>query len=51
MKAGKTIDNGEKGLAADIVARKSGFGNRNTYRQAKFIAENADQETINKLDK
>lgn len=50
MKAGKKIDNGEKGEVREIVARKSGFGNKSTYRQAKFIAEHADEEIINKLD-
>lgn len=34
-----------KGRANDIVAQKSGFGSRDTYGKAKFIAENADEET------
>ena len=32
------------------VAEEVGFGNKETYRQAKYISENADEETIKKLD-
>lgn len=41
---------GEKGEAAGITAKESGFGNKETYRQAKYIAENADEEIIKALD-
>ncbi|UOF90765.1 ParB N-terminal domain-containing protein [Fodinisporobacter ferrooxydans] len=39
-----------KGESAEIVAKQTGFGNKETYRQAKFIAEHADEETIRKLN-
>ena len=32
------------------VAQEVGFGSKDTYRQAKYISENADEETIKKLD-
>jgi len=53
MKAGKALDpvvNCPQGKTRDIVAEKSGFGSSSTYRRAKYIAENADPETIAKLD-
>jgi ParB-like chromosome segregation protein Spo0J len=40
----------ERGETAEIVARESGFGSRDTYRKAKFIADHADPETIRQLD-
>lgn len=52
MKAGKHLDptkNSAGGETRDIVAKKSGFGSRDTYGKAKFIAENANPETIAKL--
>lgn len=39
------------GVTRDKVAEKSGFGSGETYRKAKFIEENADEEMIKKLDK
>lgn len=30
----------------DVVADQTGFGNKETYIQAKYIADNADPETI-----
>lgn len=41
---------GEKGESAEKVAEKTGFGNKETYRQAKFVFENADSELIKLLD-
>jgi len=32
------------------VAEEVGFGNKETYRQAKYISENADEEMIQQLD-
>ncbi|MED4883877.1 ParB N-terminal domain-containing protein [Bacillus smithii] len=46
----KCVNREVSGITNEIVAEKSGFGSREKYRKAKFIAENADQETINKLD-
>jgi len=40
----------EKCKTADIVAKESGFGSKDTYRKAKFIADNAYKETIKKLN-
>lgn len=53
MEAGKAVDPSQisdKGRADDVVAIDSGFGSRDTFRKAKFIGENADAETIAKLD-
>lgn len=33
------------------IAQEVGFGNKETYRQAKFIYENADDDTLDDLDK
>ena len=38
------------GKARDIVGEASGFGSGKQYEKAKFIADNADDETIAKLD-
>ncbi|NMM64362.1 hypothetical protein HBE96_17215 [Clostridium sp. P21] len=32
------------------VAEESGFGNKETYRQAKYIYENGSEELIKQLD-
>ncbi|WP_276914021.1 ParB N-terminal domain-containing protein [Aneurinibacillus aneurinilyticus] len=40
----------EHGQTRDIVAEQSGFGSGKQYEKAKYIAENADAETIAKLD-
>lgn len=40
----------EKGKTAEIVAKKSGFGSYTTYVRAKYIDENADNETIEALN-
>jgi len=40
----------EGGRTDDKVAKESGFGGRDTYRKAKFIAEHADEEAIARLD-
>lgn len=53
MELGKSVDpsqNFGKGRADETVAKESGFGNRENYRKAKYIADNADEETIQKLD-
>ncbi|MGM1019986.1 MAG: hypothetical protein ACQEXV_05465 [Bacillota bacterium] len=34
------------GESNHIVADQTGFGKKETYRQAKYIADNADPETI-----
>lgn len=39
-----------KGETNEIVAKQTGFGNRENYRKAKFIADHADEETIRQLD-
>jgi hypothetical protein len=39
-----------KGETNQIVADASGFGNKETYRQAKYIADHADDELIRQLD-
>lgn len=41
---------GSKGESSNIVANESGFGNKETYRQAKYISENASEELIKQLD-
>lgn len=41
---------GQKGKVRDIVADQAGFGSGKQYEKAKFIAENADDETIRRLD-
>ena len=33
------------------IAKEVGFGNKETYRQAKFIYDKADEDTLDKLDK
>ncbi|EOQ18632.1 hypothetical protein [Bacillus cereus] len=38
------------GTTRDIVAEKIGIGSGKQYEKAKFIAENADSETIKQLD-
>lgn len=38
------------GRADSKVAEEGGFGNKETYRQAKYISENADEEMIKALD-
>ena len=40
----------ELGQTRDIVAEQAGFGSGKNYEKAKFIADNADEETIQKLD-
>lgn len=53
MKAGKDLNpsqNSDRGRSDDIVAKKSGFGSRDTYRKAKIIAEHGDEELISRLD-
>jgi ParB family chromosome partitioning protein len=34
----------------EIVAKESGFGSKDTYRKAKFILDNADDDLIKQLD-
>lgn len=40
----------EVGKTNEIVAAASGFNNKETYRQAKFIADNADEEIVQQLN-
>ncbi|HCX2485123.1 TPA: ParB N-terminal domain-containing protein [Staphylococcus aureus] len=39
-----------KGETRDIVGKTSGFGSGRTYARAKYIYENADEETIKEVD-
>ncbi|MCE4992981.1 ParB N-terminal domain-containing protein [Staphylococcus haemolyticus] len=39
-----------KGTTRDIVGKASGFGSGSTYKRAKYIYENADNETIKEID-
>ncbi|HDJ4817305.1 TPA: ParB N-terminal domain-containing protein [Staphylococcus aureus] len=39
-----------KGETRDIVGKASGFGSGRTYERAKYIYENADEETIKEVD-
>lgn len=39
-----------KGSTRDIVGKASGFGSGRTYARAKYIYENADEETIKEVD-
>lgn len=39
-----------KGSTRDIVGKVSGFGSGRTYARAKYIYENADEETIKEVD-
>lgn len=41
----------EEGKTRDIVAEKLGIGSGEQYRKEKYIAENADNETLEKWDK
>ncbi|MDW4106538.1 ParB N-terminal domain-containing protein [Staphylococcus saprophyticus] len=41
---------GKKGSTRDIVGEASGFGSGRTYARAKYIYENADDETIKEVD-
>jgi len=47
----QTFAEGETGRTRDKVASDAGFGSGETYRKAKFIADNADAGTIEELDK
>ncbi|WP_234015994.1 hypothetical protein [Staphylococcus simulans] len=40
----------KKGETRDIVGKASGFGSGRTYARAKYIYENADEETIKEVD-
>ncbi|UXU51847.1 ParB N-terminal domain-containing protein [Staphylococcus arlettae] len=40
----------KKGTTRDIVGEASGFGSGRTYARAKYIYENADDETIKEVD-
>ncbi|WP_243343873.1 ParB N-terminal domain-containing protein [Anaerococcus sp. AGMB09787] len=53
-KAGVAIDpsqNSDGGRTDDIVAEKLGIGSRDTYRKEKYIADNADPETLEQWNK
>lgn len=40
----------KKGTTRDIVGEATGFGSGRTYARAKYIYENADEETIKEVD-
>lgn len=40
----------EKGETRDIVGKASGFGSGRTYARAKYVYQNADEETIKEVD-
>lgn len=40
----------KKGTTRDIVGEASGFGSGRTYARAKYVYENADDETIKEVD-
>ena len=42
--------NSDKGRVDDAVSEQSGLGSRDTFRKAKFIADNAEPELIRQLD-
>ena len=44
------VPQAEKGTTRDIVANQSGFGSGKNFERAKYIAENANEETIKALD-
>lgn len=48
--SGKILPEGNTGRVRDKVAEEIGFGNGETYRQAKFISENAIKDIIKSLD-
>lgn len=57
LKAKENMSKGGQGLQEfanlntnEIVADIAGFGNKETYRQAKFVANNANDEMIANLD-
>lgn len=51
MIKGITLDNNLQRVDANkSVAQEIGFGNKETYRQAKYIYENANEEMIKQLD-
>lgn len=43
--------NSDGGRSDDIVSDKLGIGSRDTYRKEKYIADNADDETLKQRDK
>ena len=53
MEAGTELDpssNLRQGKTAQIVAQETGFGSEGSYGKAKYIDDNADKETIEKLN-
>lgn len=52
LKGTNLMDQGPqgKGTTRDIVGEAVGFGSGRTYGRAKYIYENADEETIKKVD-
>lgn len=56
VKAKERMDNpsqnfGQVGRTDDIVSEKIGIGSGEQYRKEKFVAENADKETLEQWDK
>ena len=47
---GENFHEALQGRTAEIAAGKAGFGNENTYRQAKTVVENAAPELVEAMD-
>ena len=47
---GVSLTSDEGGRTDIKVAQQCGFGGKDTYRKAKYISENADEEVVRKLD-
>jgi hypothetical protein len=45
-----TLDNNKGKRTDDIAAKKAGFGNKETYRQAKKVVETGTPELVKALD-
>jgi len=46
----RNFDEYPKGRADELAAKKSGFGNKDTYRQAKTVAHHATPELAQAMD-
>ena len=46
MDIGENFNELPQGRTAEIAAGKAGFGNENTYRQAKTVVQNASPELV-----
>ena len=50
MDIGENFNELPQGRTAEIAAGKAGFGNENTYRQAKTVVQNASPELVEAMD-